>query len=228
MQAKTKENDKRARILDAAVRVFAERGFFGATVAEIARAAGVADGTIYLYFKGKDDVLLRLFDEKMAELLAEAKAAAAQGGSASARLARLIQLHLALVEKDPELAQVLIVELRQSAQFLKAEGRQKLAAYLDVLGQIVRDGQESGEFDPAVSPQTVKRAILGSLDELAFGWLLSGRRTSLKKTAAELSSWLVRGLVQKQERVSPATGAGRRAQHPVAPRTTSNPKGSME
>jgi len=176
VQAKTKENDKRSRILDAAVRVFAERGFFGATVAEIARAAGVADGTIYLYFKSKDDVLLRLFDEKMTELLAEAKAAAA---------------------RDPALAQVLIVELRQSAQFLKADGRQKLAAYLDVFGQIVRDGQEAGELDPAVSPQTVKRAIFGALDELALGWLMSGRRTSLKKTAAELSGWLVRGLANK-------------------------------
>jgi TetR/AcrR family transcriptional regulator, fatty acid metabolism regulator protein len=195
VQAKTRENGKRARILDAAVRVFAERGFFGATVAEIARAAGVADGTIYLYFKNKDDVLLRLFDEKMTELLGEAKAAAVQEGPAAARLARLVQLHLALVEKDPALAQVLIVELRQSAQFLKAEGRQKVAAYLDVFGQIVREGQEAGEFDPSVSPQTVKRAIFGALDELALGWLMSGRRTSLKKTAAELSGWLVRGLV---------------------------------
>jgi TetR/AcrR family fatty acid metabolism transcriptional regulator len=199
VQAKTRENDKRARILDAAVRVFAERGFFGATVAEIARAAGVADGTIYLYFKNKDDVLLRLFDEKMTELLGEAKAAAAQEGTSSARLARLVQLQLALVEKDPELAQVLIVELRQSAQFLKAEGRQKLAAYLDVFGQIVREGQEAGEFDPSVSPQTVKRAIFGALDELALGWLMSGRRSSLKKTAAEVSGWLVRGLVSPRQ-----------------------------
>src|SRR5712672_2219996 len=129
VQAREHRNDKRARILDAAVKVFAERGYFSSTVAEIARAAGVADGTIYLYFKSKDDVLLRLFDEKMTELLAEAKAAAGQEGSAAARLSRLVQLHLALVERDPALAQVLIIELRQSAQFPKAEGRQKLAAY---------------------------------------------------------------------------------------------------
>ena len=199
MQAKTKENDKRARILDAAVRVFADRGFFGATVAEIARTAGVADGTIYLYFKNKDDVLLRLFDEKMTELLGEAKAAAAQEGTASARLARLVQLHLALVEKDPALAQVLIVELRQSAQFLKADGRQKLGAYLDVFGQIVREGQEAGELDPAISPHTVKRGLFGALDELALGWLMSGRRSSLKKTAAEVSTWLVRGLLKERD-----------------------------
>src|SRR3989449_6604629 len=102
----TRSNDKRARILDAAIRVFAERGFHSATVAEIARAAGVADGTIYLYFKGKDDLLLRLFDEKMTELVAEMKAAVAQERSAAEKLKRFIQLHLALVERNPELASV--------------------------------------------------------------------------------------------------------------------------
>src|SRR5256714_9828099 len=92
-------SDKRARILDAAVKVFAERGFFSATVAEIARAAGVADGTIYLYFKSKDDVLLSLFEEKMAELSAIAQGALAQERSAPARLKRFIQLHLSASDK---------------------------------------------------------------------------------------------------------------------------------
>src|ERR1700752_2804202 len=119
MQARdTRSNDKRARILDAAIKTFAERGFHSATVAEIARAAGVADGTIYLYFKGKDDLLLRLFDEKMTELLAEAKRAVAQEPTAPGKRRRFIQLHLRMVERNPELAAVLIVELRQSAQFL--------------------------------------------------------------------------------------------------------------
>jgi TetR/AcrR family fatty acid metabolism transcriptional regulator len=195
MQAReTNKTDKRARILDAAVKVFADRGFFTATVAEIARAAGVADGTIYLYFKSKDDLLLRLFDEKMSDLLTEARAAVESEGSAAARLRRFILLHLALVEKNPELASVLIVELRQSAQFLKGLEKAKLSAYLDVIGQVVKAGQESGELDPALSPSTVKRAIFGALDELALGWLLSGRKTSLKKTAAEVAEWLVRGL----------------------------------
>src|SRR6266850_2749509 len=92
----SRANDKRARILDAAIKVFAERGFHTATVAEIARAAGVADGTIYLYFKSKDDLLLRLFDEKMTDLLGEARSALEEEKSAPARLRRFIQLHLAL------------------------------------------------------------------------------------------------------------------------------------
>src|SRR2546423_1076474 len=183
-------SDKRARILDAAVKVFAERGFHSATVAEIARAAGVADGTIYLYFKGKDDLLLRLFDEKMTELLAEVKAAIAQERTAPDKLRRFIQLHLALVERNPDLASVLIVELRQSAQFLKAADRQKLAAYVDLIADVVRSGQESGELDRNISAATVKRAVFGALDELALGWLVGGRRAGLKKTAAQGAVWL--------------------------------------
>ena len=196
MQAReNRSNGKRGRILDAAVKVFAERGFHAATVAGIAREAGVADGTIYLYFKSKDDLLLRLFDEKMTELTAEAKAEVAGPRTASDRLRRFIQLHLALVERNPDLASVLIVELRQSAQFLKAADRAKLAAYVEVIAEVVRAGQESGELDAAISPGTVKRAIFGALDELALAWLLSGRKGSLKKTAAEAAEWLVRGLL---------------------------------
>ena len=196
MQARdTRTNDKRARILEAAIKVFAERGFHSATVAEIARAAGVADGTIYLYFKGKDDLLLRLFDEKMTELLADAKAAVAQERTAPGKLRRFIQLHLAVVERNPDLASVLIVELRPSAQFLKAADRQKLAAYVDLIAEVVRAGQESGELDGNISPATVKRAIFGALDELALGWLLSGKRAGLKKVAGEVAEWLVRGLL---------------------------------
>jgi TetR/AcrR family transcriptional regulator, fatty acid metabolism regulator protein len=199
LQAREQRNDKRARILDAAVKVFAERGYFSSTVAEIARAAGVADGTIYLYFKSKDDLLFELFDDKMTQLIADAKSALAQEQDAPSRLKRFIRLHFSLVEKNPDLASVLVVELRQSAQLLKVADRQKLgAAYLELIGQVVREGQERGELDASVSPGTAKRAIFGALDELALGWLLSGRRTSLKKTGQEVAEWLVRGLLPQQ------------------------------
>ena len=199
MQAREQRNDKRGRILDAAVKVFAERGYFSSTVAEIARAAGVADGTIYLYFKSKDDLLFELFDEKMTQLIADAKSALAEEKDAPSRLRRFIRLHFSLVEKNPDLASVLVVELRQSAQLLKAADRQKLgAAYLELIGQVVREGQERGELDASVSPGTAKRAIFGALDELALGWLLSGRRASLKKTGQEVAEWLVRGLLPQQ------------------------------
>jgi TetR/AcrR family fatty acid metabolism transcriptional regulator len=190
-----KMTDKRGRILDAAIKMFAERGFHTATVAEIARAAGVADGTIYLYFKSKEDLLLRLFDEKMTELTAEARTEVDGQRTAPEKLRAFIQLHLSLVERNPDLASVLIVELRQSAQFLRAADRNKLAAYVDVIAEVVTAGQQSGELDGTISPGTVKRAIFGALDELALAWLVSGRKTTLKKTAAEVAEWFVRGLL---------------------------------
>ena len=195
----TQRQDKRARILEAAVRVFADRGFFNATVAEIARAAGVADGTIYLYFKGKDDLLLQLFEEKMAELTASAQAALSEEQDAPARLKQFIVHHFQAVEKNPELAAVLIVEVRQSAQALRPAEKARLTAYLDLIAEVVRAGQDRGEIAQGISPSVVKRAIFGALDELALGWLRSGRRASLKKTAAEVAEWFVRGLRPSNE-----------------------------
>jgi hypothetical protein len=131
--------------------------------------------------------------------VADAKAALAEERDAPSRLKRFIQLHFSVVEKNPDLASVLVVELRQSAQLLKAADRQKLgAAYLELIGQVVREGQERGELTSSVSPGTAKRTIFGALDELALGWLLSGRRASLKKTGHEVAEWLVRGLLPEQ------------------------------
>ena len=189
------KQDKRVRILAAAVKVFAGHGFFNATIAQIAREAGVADGTIYLYFKSKDELLFTLFDEKMSELLEEMKRALAEEPDAPSKLTRLIHLHFALVEKSPELAYVLIVELRQSAQLLKQMEKARLTAYLELMAEIVRAGQSQGELVATVSPGTFKRALFGALDEAALAWLLSGRKGSLKKTATEVAALFVRGLL---------------------------------
>ena len=196
------KQDKRARILEAAVKVFAGHGFFNATIAQIAREAGVADGTIYLYFKSKDELLFVLFDEKMSQLLDEAKAQIAGQPDGPAQLTRFIHLHFELVEKSPALASVLIVELRQSAQLLKQIEKAKLSAYLELIAEIVRKGQASGEFLEAISPGTVKRALFGALDESALAWLLSGRKSSLKKTATEVATLFVRGLLSPRSKFS--------------------------
>ena len=194
MQARDlQRSDKRARILAAAVKVFAERGFFTATVAGFARAAGVADGTNYLYFKSKEDLLIRLFEDKMAELLGRARVELAKEKGAPERLSRFIHLHLSLVEREPALAAVLIVELRQS-ELVKGLEKAKLSAYLDLIAEVVREGQASGAFQKDASPAVVKRAVFGALDELALGWLLSGRKTPLKKAASEVANLFVRGL----------------------------------
>ena len=118
---------------------------------------------------------------------------------APGKLRGFILHHLQAVEKNPELAAVLIVELRQSAQALQAGSHETLQSYLGLIAEVVRAGQQAGELDAQVSPSVVKRAIFGALDELALGWLRSGRRSSLKKTAAEVAEWFVRGLLPLRE-----------------------------
>lgn len=195
--------EKRQAILDGAVRVFAAKGFFNATVAEIARAAGVADGTIYLYFKSKDELLLSVFDEKMRELCESARSAVADAPSAAEGLRRMIALHLQAVESNPSEAAVLIVELRASNAFVREAEKPALREYLQLYASLVKAGQESGELRSDVHPAAVKRAMFGALDEIALGWLLARRKFDLARTAREMAEMFVRGLLASPEKAAP-------------------------
>src|SRR5919204_5204655 len=104
---------KRDLILRAATDVFAERGFFNAQVADVARAAGVAAGTVYLYFRSKDDLLVSIFERTMRDTLAEGRAAVVAVTDPCVRLRRLARGHLARLGHDRKLAVVFQVELRQ-------------------------------------------------------------------------------------------------------------------
>ena len=129
-------NDKRDRILNAAVSVFADRGFFQSRVSDIADAAGVAGGTIYLYFKSKDDVLISLFEDRMDKIIVRVKNELEAEKSAQSKLSMFIEQHLSMVEQHPELAEVLIVELRQSSKFMREYRPVKFAEYLDLRNNI--------------------------------------------------------------------------------------------
>jgi len=164
-------SDKRIRILNAAVTVFADRGFFQSRVSDVADAAGVAGGTIYLYFKSKDDLLISLFEDRMDGIIRHVNDALSSVDSASTRLQIFVDKHLTMVEQHPELAEVLIVELRQSAKFMREYTPVKFAEYLDIIEQIVRDGISVGEFRPGLSPRLAKRIIFGALEEVSATWL---------------------------------------------------------
>ncbi len=186
--------EKRHAILHGAVRVFAEKGFFNATVAEIARAAGVADGTIYLYFKSKDDLLLSVFDEKMALLCAAAREATDGSATAAEALRKIVALHLQAVEENPSVAAVLIVELRQSSAFVRDADKPRLTEYLNLIGNWVKRGQATGEFRPDVHPGAVKRALFGALDEISLGWLVARNKFDLGRTGRQMGDLFVKGL----------------------------------
>src|SRR5271165_5908544 len=164
--------DKRERILDAAVRVFAKKGFYATRVSEVAKAAGVADGTIYLYFKSKDELLVSLFEDRVERLLAFLHNELPRIPSASERLRRIIELQLGLLEGERDLAEVVTVILRQSTKLMKEYAAPKFNAYLETVAKVVAQGQAAGEFRKDVTPSLVARAVFGALDGVALTWAL--------------------------------------------------------
>ena len=167
-----RSGDKRERILVAAERIFARHGFFAARVSEIAREAGVADGTIYLYFKSKDDLLISLFENRMKQVNDKLREAIADRPP-SEQLRAFIQTYLQLVSDEPTAAEVLTIELRQSSKFMKEYDNPQFADFLRMLGGIIADGQARGELDAAVPSHIAARMIFGIVDELALAWVLA-------------------------------------------------------
>jgi len=173
---------KRDAILRAAIDVFAGRGYFGAQVADVARAAGVAAGTVYLYFKSKDDLLVSIFERTMREGLAEGQAVAAVRDPRE-RLRRLARLHLERLGRDRNLAVVFQVELRQSTKFMERFSATLLRDYLGLIRDAVADGQAAGLFRADLNPTRAAKMIFGALDEMATNWILSRRRYPLEADA---------------------------------------------
>lgn len=192
--ARNTHSEKRPRILDAAVKVFARKGFFQARVTEIAHEAGVADGTIYLYFKNKDDLLISIFEEKMRQVIARFGQAIAQESGALDRLRCLIRMHLEGFQAYPELAAVLQVELRQSSRFMREYEKVELRQYFDLIGDILRQGQQEGVFRPDLPLSLVKRMIFGTLDEVVSTWVTAGCSYDLEGLAEPLVTLFLHGI----------------------------------
>src|SRR5205814_1716698 len=167
--------DKRERILAAAERIFARHGFFAARVSEIARVAGVADGTIYLYFKSKDDLLISLFEDRMEQVNENLRAALGGEDPPVERLRRALERHFELVQEHPQLAEVLTVELRQSSKFLKEYQPSKFGEFLKLIAGAIEEGQRAGIIRGNVDAPLAARAIFGAVDELALAWVLGPR-----------------------------------------------------
>src|SRR5262245_57293744 len=138
--------DKPQQIVDAAVRVFAQNGYYNSRVSDIAREAGIASGTIYLYFKTKDEILVTLFREKMADWVAHARREIGREKDALAKIRRLVRLHFSVLENDPDLAEVVQVELRQGHKFFRGASAHEVSAYFTLIGSILQEGIATGQF----------------------------------------------------------------------------------
>src|SRR5438477_2599955 len=184
---------KRELILRAATDVFASRGFFNAQVADVARAAGIAAGTVYLYFRSKDDLLTSIFERTMRDGLEEGRKMVAAIDDPTERLRRFARLHLARLGRDRNLAIVFQVELRQSTKFMERFSSTLLREYLGLIRDAIADGQRQGVIRANLNPTVTAKMFFGALDEMATNWILSRRRYSLQAEAEKVVDLFLNG-----------------------------------
>jgi TetR/AcrR family transcriptional regulator, fatty acid metabolism regulator protein len=189
-------SDKHAKIIDAAIRVFARKGFFNARISDIAQEAQVADGTIYLYFNNKYDILISLFEEEFGKIILEVKLLIEKEEDPRRMLHIFALHHLRLMEERRELAEVLQMELRQSNKFMKEYRNTKFIEYVDVVSAIVHKGQETGLFRGSLLPGVFKRAFFGALDETSRLWVLSPDHSyTIEEAARQISDIFISGIL---------------------------------
>jgi TetR/AcrR family fatty acid metabolism transcriptional regulator len=189
--------DKFSAILRAAAKVFARSGYFNAKVSDVAREAGVADGTVYLYFKNKDDLLSSIFTVAMDEFISRARAELAQIADPREQLRHFARLHFSSLERERDMAVVFQIELRQSTKFMEQFSTTKLADYFQIIREVVEEGQRQGLFRPQLSPQLVAKILFGALDEMATNWVLSHNEYSLTAMAEPVLDIFLNGVSEQ-------------------------------
>jgi TetR/AcrR family fatty acid metabolism transcriptional regulator len=185
---------RRTEIIRAAVQVFAERGYFAARMREVAERAGVADGTLYLYFAGKEDLLVSILEEYAEAFMVRARRDIEQFSDPRDKLRAVVERHLASFETDRALAFVFQIELRHTRRFLRRVAKGKVASYLKLLLDVVTEGIEAGVFRADVPPEVGARVIFGALDETVTAWVLAARPGRLAPQAEPILRLILQGL----------------------------------
>ena len=186
---------KRERILDAAVLEIARHGYYGTTVSTIAQRAGVADGTIYLYFKNKEDLLVSIFERAMGRFSAQAQQIVDEAGATSEeKLRRIVALHLSLLGEDRDLAVIFQVEFRHTIHVLELLSRTRIRDYLALIARVLEQGKAEGIFRADLDPLFTAKIVFGVLDEMATDWVLSRKNTRLASRAEPAADLLLGGL----------------------------------
>lgn len=187
-------SDKYQRIMEAAVKVFAEQGFFQSTVAQVAKEAGVADGTIYLYFKNKDDILVQFYQFKTKQVFDRFRQAVDQEDTALGKLRNLIRTHLEEFQKDPNMAIVYQVETHQQRRLAQDPIKEMSKMYRDIISEVVELGQEEGTIRRSLYMGLVKRLINGAVDEVINAWIHTGGNYDLASMADPLVDLFINGI----------------------------------
>lgn len=191
-----KNLDKHDKIIRAAVKVFAKKGFFSARISDIAKVAKVADGTIYLYFNNKFDILISVFDIEIGKIIAQVKELIEKESDPCRMLEIYALKHLSLLKDNRSLAEIIQMELRQNNKLIKEYRTTKFSEYVDIISAIIKQGQEMNLFNKSIQPGVAKRAFFGALDEMARLWILSPKPPyNIEETAKQISEIFLNGII---------------------------------
>jgi len=189
-----RDPDKPQQIIDAAIRVFARNGYYNSRVSDIAREAGIASGTIYLYFKTKDEILVTLFREKMAEWVASVRREIAAEHDPLAKIRKIVALHFKVLEENPDLAEVVQVELRQGQKFFRGASAHEVSAYFDVIHDVLAEGAAAGLIRRDLPLKVATKMLFGAMDQMATSWVLGKRGYRLTEAAEPVATIFLQGV----------------------------------
>lgn len=194
-----KSVDKHSKIIAAATKVFAKKGFFNARISDIAKEAKVADGTIYLYFNNKFDILISVLEEEIGKIIEQIEKAIEQETDPEKMLTIFIEKHLLAMKQNKNLAEVIHIELRQSDRLIKEYRNTSFKKYIDVISRIIETGQELGVYRLNILPDIAKRAFFGALDEVTRIWTTPGNvHYSVEEAAEQIITIFLSGMRKQQ------------------------------
>lgn len=191
-------SDKREAIIRAAIKVFARKGYFSSKVSDIAGQAKIADGTVYLYFKSKEEILHSIFNRMMDSFISEGKREVQGIEKADAKLRRIAELHLERLGADRDLAIVFQVQLRGSIKFMREFSAAGFAEYLDIIRSTISEGQKQGLFRKDLNPVVCSKILFGALDEMVTNWILSKKKFDLAPAADEVLDVFFNGVTHAE------------------------------
>lgn len=194
-----KSPDKHRKIIRAATKVFAKKGFFNARISDIAKEAKVADGTIYLYFKNKFDILISVFEEEIGKLIIQTNELIANEHDPKVKLEIFIHKHLEEMKKNRNLAEVMHIELRQTNKLVREYRKNSFTNYLDIVSSIIEEGKQQGIFRQEIESDIAKQLIFGSLDEISRVWSVGNEirsTTTMEEVSSQVAAIILNGVLQ--------------------------------
>jgi TetR/AcrR family transcriptional regulator, fatty acid metabolism regulator protein len=193
-----KSPDKHRKIIRAATKVFAKKGFFNARISDIAKEAKVADGTIYLYFNNKFDILLSVFEQEIGKLIDHVSLLLEKETNSKAMLEIFVTNHLQEMKKNRYLAEVIHIELRQTSKLIREYRKNKFAEYVEIIGTIIEKGQKDGTFRKDIQSDIARQVVFGALDEISISWHTGNECPySIEEVSGQITSLFQTGLLHR-------------------------------